>query len=57
MTNTDKSISQWKPQPCNCGHRACTDWHIYPVAFIHGVGFTKKEAEAICKAHNEGTLT
>ena len=38
---------------CNCGHRACKNWHVKPVADIHSVSFTKEQAEAVAKLLNE----
>lgn len=34
-------------RPCPCGHRVCKDWHVWPVAAIQGVHFTKQQAEAV----------
>lgn len=33
--------------PCNCGHRSCKHWHISNVADVHGVSFTKEQAELV----------
>lgn len=39
--------------PCPCGHRACKDWHVCPVADVQGVHFTRQQAEAVAKLLNE----
>jgi hypothetical protein len=47
---------EWEPIPCPCGHSACRDWMIRPVAAVQGVSFTKEEAIAVCEAHNRGLI-
>jgi hypothetical protein len=35
------------PVRCACGHRACRDWHVSPVADVQGVNFTERQARAV----------
>lgn len=37
---------------CTCGHRACKNWFVEPVAAVHGVRFTEKEAKAVAEFLN-----
>jgi hypothetical protein len=37
---------------CQCGHRACKDWHVNPVASMQGVHFTYEQAFAVAKLLN-----
>lgn len=32
---------------CPCGHPACRDWHVSPVAEMQGVKFTEAQAHAV----------
>ena len=32
---------------CQCGHRACRDWHVSPVAATQGVKFTEVQARVV----------
>lgn len=34
-------------RPCPCGHKSCSDWHVWPAAALQGVKFTKNQAEAV----------
>ncbi len=38
--------------PCPCGHRACKDWMVYPLAAIQGVKFRQDQAEAVAALLN-----
>ena len=33
--------------PCPCGHPACKNWFVDPVAAVQGVGFSEKQALAV----------
>ena len=34
----------YRAEKCPCGHRMCSDWHVYPVAWVQGVKFTEGQA-------------
>lgn len=40
-------IGSYQVERCRCGHRACKDWHVAPVAAMQGVRFTKAQAVAV----------
>lgn len=37
---------------CPCGHPACNDFHINPVAAVQGVKFTSLQAEIVAAVLN-----
>lgn len=37
---------------CPCGHMACNDWHVDPVAALQGVHFTERQARAVAALLN-----
>lgn len=39
--------------PCPCGHPACKDWHVSPVAALQGVKFTERQARAVAGLLNQ----
>ena len=45
--NLREMTMKYRAVKCPCGHRACDDWHVNPVAAIQGVGFTQAQAEAV----------
>jgi len=40
-------MKRYAALPCNCGHRSCKHWHVSTVADVHGVSFTKEQAELV----------
>lgn len=42
---------------CPCGHRACKDWHVEPVAAFQGVKFTEAQARVVADLLNAMELT
>lgn len=46
-------IERYTVSRCPCGHKICNDYHVWPVAALQGVKFTKKQAEAVAKLLNE----
>jgi len=40
-------MQRYAALPCNCGHRSCKSWHVSNVADVHGVSFTKEQAELV----------
>lgn len=46
MKNTYHAIQ------CRCGHRACKDWHVGPIADMQGVKFTEVQAHAVAALLN-----
>lgn len=47
----------YRAEPCGCPYLHCSDWHVYPVAAVQGVCFTKKQAEAVAAFLNSCHLT
>jgi hypothetical protein len=43
---------EYRAVRCNCGHKSCSDWHVSVVADVHGVSFTREEAEEVAKLLN-----
>jgi len=43
----------YRATQCPCGHASCHDWHVWPVAMLQGVHFTKEQAEAVAKLLND----
>lgn len=46
-------IPPYRAIPCSCGHRACKNWFVDPVAAVQCVSFTQEQAEAVAKLLNE----
>nr|QBM02678.1 hypothetical protein [uncultured archaeon] len=44
---------QYQALRCNCGDTGCSDWHVSGVADVHGVSFTRAQAEAVAALLNE----
>ena len=42
----------WVARKCPCGHKACQDWHVVPVAAVQGVKFTETEAKALVQLNS-----
>jgi len=38
---------------CDCGDEVCVDWHVSGVADVHGVSFTRAQAEAVADLLNK----
>jgi hypothetical protein len=38
---------------CPCKSKACTYWHVDPVASIQGVSFTEEQAKAVAELLNK----
>ena len=47
----------YRAEPCGCGHSACKSWHVWPVAAIVGVCFTREQAEAVTELLNKACLS
>lgn len=45
-------MAKYRAVRCLCGHRACKDWHVAPVAAVQGVGFTQRQAEMVANLLN-----
>jgi hypothetical protein len=53
MERAAMTTTHYQAIRCNCGHRACQDWHVGPfVADVQGVKFTKEQAEAVAALLN-----
>jgi hypothetical protein len=52
MPSPTKSNAPYTPERCPCGHKVCKDWHVWPVAAIQGVSFTKAQATAVAELLN-----
>lgn len=48
---------RYRVSKCPCGHRACTNYFVDPVARYQGVSFTERQAHAVADLLNqmEGT--
>lgn len=42
----------YRPVRCTCGHRACSSWHVWPVADVQGVNLTQRQAVAVAALLN-----
>lgn len=42
----------YKALPCNCSGSVCPHWHVSDVADVHGVSFTRAQAEKVAAALN-----
>ena len=42
----------YRAVPCACGHAGCRDWHVDGVADVHGVKFTRTQAETVAETLN-----
>lgn len=42
----------YKAVPCMCGHSSCKDWHVWPVASVQGVKFSREQAYDIAELLN-----
>lgn len=47
------SQHMYRAIPCNCGYPKCSHWHVSGVADVHGVRFTKQQAEAVSALLNQ----
>lgn len=46
-------VETYTARRCTCGHRACRNWFVYPVADVQGVCFTEEQAKAVAAFLNE----
>lgn len=37
----------YRAEPCPCGHRICSSWHVVPAAMIRGVNFDEQQAKDV----------
>lgn len=40
-------IGRFTAMPCQCPSACCPDWHVSPVANVHGVRLTREQAIAV----------
>ncbi len=46
-------MEEYTAEKCPCGAKICKQWHVWPVAAVMSVSFTKEQAEAVAKLLNE----
>jgi acetone carboxylase gamma subunit len=46
-------MPKYVAQKCPCGDSVCEAWHVWPVAAVQSVRFTREQAEAVAKLLNE----
>ena len=46
-------MTRYTIERCQCSYAKCPDWHVNPVAAVHGVHFTHEQATAVAKLLNE----
>ena len=42
----------FRPMKCPCGHQACKNWFVDPVAAVQSVSFTQEQACAVANFMN-----
>lgn len=47
------SHERYRAIPCGCGWPKCKDWHVWPVAAVQCVKFTKEQAMAVAALLNK----
>lgn len=48
-----KDYKEYRAIPCACGHKGCSAWHVWPLADVQGVRFTKNQAENVAEMLND----